>query len=223
MSTAPAAIPWYVHPAEAPEDWAWLADQGSAVSFAVVNVSNGPGSEDDPYYPDAVAALGSVRLVGYVPVTWGRRPVADVARDIEAWRRLYRVGGVMFDELPTSPGSLARCAEYAAAARAAGMELLVANPGVFPTPGHLEMFDVTCVFEGTVASYRDLVHPAWAQDVPASRLWHLVYGCGEDELDDVAALAAAHGAGHVFATDRVLPNPWGGLPRARRQEALDPA
>lgn len=212
--SARLALPWYIHPAAAPQDWAWLAAQRRGVSFAVVNVHNGPGRDDDEYYPATVAGLRKVRTLGYVPVDYGNRPVADVARDIAAWQRLYRIGGIMFDELPSSARSVARCAEYAAAARAAGIRFLAANPGVFPSLAHLNLFDVTAVFEGTAADYADFTHPGWARGIPPSQLWHLVYDCDPEQTAAVRRAAGIRGAGHVFATDRSLPNPWLGPPTA---------
>ncbi|WP_247828511.1 spherulation-specific family 4 protein [Arthrobacter antioxidans] len=214
MRTARIAPPWYVHPAAAPRDWAWLATQRRTLSFAVVNVHNGPGGDDDAYYPTALAGLPGIRLVGYVPVDYGRRPPADVVRDIDAWQRLYGIDAIMLDEVPSAPESLARCARYAAAARAAGVTFLVANPGVFPSPAHLDLFDVTAVFEGTAATYAEFEHPAWARHVAPSRLWHLVYGCSPAQIPALRRDALGRGAGHVFTTDRSLPNPWLGPPSA---------
>lgn len=209
MRKAQTAIPWYVHPAEAPQEWDWLASQHPEVAFAVVNVHNGPGHDDDEYYPAAVARLRPrVRLLGYVRVDYGNRPVSDVARDIDTWRRVYRLDGIMLDELPSLPQSLARCTQYAAAARAAGISFLAANPGRFPSRAHLNLFDVTAVFEGTAKDYTDFHRPDWARSVPPSRLWHLVYGCTPGDIDAVRIAAGNRGAGYVFATDRFLPNPW---------------
>ncbi len=218
MRSAQLAPPWYVHPAAEPQEWAWLANQRREVSFAVMNVHDGPGQDGDAYYPAALAELQNIQLLGYVPVSYGERSVAEVARDIAAWRTFYGMTGIMLDELPTSPQSLARCGEYAAAAREAGVSFLVANPGVFPTSEHLDLLDVTCVFEGTAATYTDFEHPDWARDVPPSRLWHLVYGCEPEQIDAVTSGAIERGAGHVFATDRSLPNPWLGLPRVLSAE-----
>lgn len=215
MKKARTAIPWYVHPAVAPQEWSWLAAQRGRVSFAILNVHNGPGHDDDEYYPDAVAALRPcVRLLGYVRVDYGNRPVADVARDIETWQRLYRLDGIMLDELPSHPKSLVQCAQYAAAARAAGITFLAANPGRFPSQAHLNLFDVTAVFEGTAEAYADFRPPDWARSIPPSQLWHLVYGCGPGEIEAVRTSAGQHGAGYVFATDRTLPNPWLGTSTA---------
>lgn len=214
MSAARFAFPWYVHPAEAPQEWAWLAARRHEVSFVVVNVHNGPGRDNDEYYPSALALLRDIRILGYVSVRYGLRSVADVEQEIAKWQRLYRVDGIMLDELPATETSLARCAQYAAAARAAGVTFLAANPGTFPSPAHLDLFDVTAVFEGTAESYAGLQHPAWARTVPPHRLWHLVYECAPERIAAIQDSAGRRGAGHVFATDRSLPNPWLGPPTA---------
>ena len=206
------ALPWYIHPAEGPREWAWLA--GQHVSFAVINVHNGPGAEDDPYYPDAVAGLGQTRLLGYVPVHYGQRSPKAVATDIQAWQRMYGLDGIMLDELPSGEGSLGLCSEYAASARAAGIRFLAANPGVFPTAGHVRLFDVTCVFEGTAEDYAGFRHPAWAQNVPPARLWHLVHSGDPAQLTGLRLAAGHRGAGHAYVTDRSMPNPWLGPPAA---------
>ena len=212
MRSPRLALPWYVHPVEAPREWDWLA--GQEVSFAVLNVHNGPGEDDDAYYPAAVAGLGQTRVLGYVPVDYGRRPVAEVAEEVRAWQRFYGVQGILLDELPASGQSLRQCARYAAAARAAGAVFLAANPGIFPTSGHVRLFDVVCVFEGTADAYADYLHPEWARSIPPSRLWHLVHSCDPEQLARLRLAAGHRGAGHVFVTDRTMPNPWLGPPTA---------
>lgn len=210
MKAPQLALPWYIHPAEGTREWEWLAGQN--VSFAVINVHNGPGGDRDPYYPDAVAGLGQTRLVGYVPVHYGRRSPADVVRDIRAWQRMYRLDGIMLDELPSGEDSLRVCSEYAASARASGIRFLAANPGVFPTADHVRLFNVTCVFEGTAADYDGFRHPAWAQNVPPARLWHLVHSSDPARLSQLRLAAGHRGAGHAYVTDRFMPNPWLGPP-----------
>ncbi len=121
---------------------------------------------------------------------------------------------IMLDELPSSPDSLVRRAQCAAAAWDAGVTFLAANPGVVPTLAHLNLFDVTAVFGGTAGTYANFEHHAWARSVLASALWHLVYGCSEEQILMMERNALQRGAGHVFATDRFLPNPWLGTPSA---------
>jgi hypothetical protein len=212
MTAARAALPWYVHPAEDPAAWHRLAGRTPRPSFVVVNVHNGPGSPDDPWYPEALAQLRGTRLVGYVDLAYGERPVAEVAADVATWLDRYRVGGVMLDQFPADAASTRRCVEYVSAARRAGAGYVVGNPGVVPPLGHLALLDVTCVFEGSAEAYACFAPPSGLSRVPRNRVWHLVHSCPPDDLPRMTARAERLGAGHAFVTDRVMPHPWGGFP-----------
>jgi hypothetical protein len=214
VTAARAALPWYVHPAEDPDAWQRLALQSPRPSFVVVNVHNGPGEPDDPWYPEALTQLRGTRLVGYVDLAYGERPVAEVAADVTTWLDVYRVGGVMLDQFPSDAASTRRCVEYVTAARRAGAGFVVGNPGVVPALGHLALLDVTCVFEGSADAYSRFTPPPALCRVPRNRVWHLVHSCPPDELAEVTARAERLGAGHAFVTDRSMPHPWGGFPMA---------
>jgi hypothetical protein len=216
MSAVRPAVPWYIHPAEDPAAWQALAVSAPRPSFVVVNVHDGPGEADDPWYPEALRLLRGVRLVGYVDVDYGRRPRAEVSRDVCAWLDVHKVGGVMFDQLPSDAAGVARCASYVSDARRAGAGFVVGNPGVEPVLGYLAMLDVTCVFEGPAAAYADFRPSAALARVPRARVWHLVHGCPPEDLAAVTARAAGLGAGHAFVTDRTFPNPWAGFPESGR-------
>jgi hypothetical protein len=214
MTVARVGLPWYVHPAEDPAAWDQLAQLAPRPSFVVVNVHNGPGEPTDPWYPEALARLRGIRLVGYVDVAYGQRDPAAVLDDVRGWMETYKLGGVMLDQLPSGADSTQRCAEYVTSARRAGAGFVVGNPGTVPHLGHLAMLDVTCVFEGTAAQYEDFRPPAGLSRVPRARVWHLVHSCPPEQLDEVTARTAQLGAGHAFVTDRLMPHPWGGFPLA---------
>ncbi|MGY1608879.1 MULTISPECIES: spherulation-specific family 4 protein [unclassified Geodermatophilus] len=215
MTSSRMAVPWYVHPAEDPPAWSALAEHTPRPSFVVVNVHDGPGAPDDPYYPEALRMLRRLRLLGYVDVAYGERSPADVLADVHAWLDVHRVGGVMFDRFPADAAAIDRCVEYAADARRAGAGFVVGNPGVVPALGYLALLDVTCVFEGTAACHAEFRPPPGLSRIPRARVWHLVHTCPADELSAVTRRAASLGAGHVFVTDREMPHPWGGFPRSR--------
>ena len=80
-----------------------LKRQYSEVPFwVIVNPASGPGSDVDANYTRAIDRLigaGCV-VLGYLPTGYGKVPVRDVRRDMDAWRRMYpRVHGVFFDEM----------------------------------------------------------------------------------------------------------------------------
>jgi hypothetical protein len=212
MTAARPALPWYIHPAEDPEAWRRLAETTPRPSFVVANVHDGPGKPDDPWYPEALALLRGLRVLGYVDLAYGERSLEDVLQDVQDWQRRYRVGGVMFDRCPSDAASTERLSAYVAGARRAGAGFVVGNPGVVPALGHLALMDVTCVFEGTAEQYAGFRPPPALARLPRSRIWHLVHTCPPDEVAEVTARAARLGAGHAFVTDRLMPNPWAGFP-----------
>jgi len=214
VRAARTAVPWYVHPAEEPDAWDELAALTPRPSFVVVNIHDGPGDPGDPYYPAALARLRSMRLLGYVDVAYGERPTAEMLDDVRAWLDVHKVGGVMLDRMPADPASTEQCGAYVLAARRAGAGFVVGNPGVVPQLGHLAMLDVTCVFEGSADAYADFRPSAGLSRVPRGRVWHLVHGCPPTDVAAVTRRAGQLGAGHAFVTDRVMPHPWGGFPRA---------
>jgi len=210
------AVPWYLHPAEDPEQWEELIRQSQLgrVAFAVVNVASGPGPADDPYYPEALQRLraGGVSLHGYVDTDYSARPPQDVMDDVAVWADRYQVDGIMFDRVSADEANLEYYRPIAEFSRQAGVRVLVANPGVIPDPAYLDMFDVICVYEDVDAVHRRLTTMPRPLDVPPERLWHLVHGVPPEGFDDVLSRVAAQGAGLTFVTERTGANPWTGLP-----------
>lgn len=204
------AAPWYVHPAADPVAWARLRE-GAPLAFAVVNVADGPGEPDDPYYPDALAQVATP-LVGYVDVGYGRRPRSAILQDAGAWRERYGCTGVMLDQVPSDERSGAWSLDILDALRTSGCDRIVANPGTVPCPALLTACDVTCVFEGNLNAYLRWRSPSWVAAVAGpGRIWHMVHSCPEWLQPAVARRAGRRGAGLVWTTAGTLPNPWSTL------------
>jgi hypothetical protein len=216
MQDLRVAVPWYLHPAEEPQQWAELIKQSQLgrIAFAVVNVANGPGEADDPYYPQALAKLheGGVPIHGYVDTDYSARPPQDVTDDITVWLERYQVEGIMFDRVSSDPANLSYYGPLVDFGRRAGVQVMVGNPGVVPHADYLEMFDVSCVFENVDALHRRLTTMPRPVDVAPERLWHLVHGVPPMGFEDVLSRIAAQGAALGFVTDKSGGNPWSGLP-----------
>lgn len=215
-------IPWYVHPAGDVAAWQQLAERfagaGAANGFAVLNVHNGPGGPDDPYYGPAVAQLRErapgLVLLGYVDIGYGTRPRDVVLADAAAWTERYGIRGVMLDQFPsgigTGPGGdVSAALGTVAALREAGAEWVAGNPGTVPSPQVRAALDITCEFEGPAGEYSG----SGLAGGPGS--WHLVHSCGPEDLTAADRVAAAAGAEYVFFTDQLMPHPWGGFPGRR--------
>ena len=214
-------MPLYVHPAADPATWEWVGHTLKAPDFVVVNVSNGPGAPDDPYYGAALEALRACEVVGYVDAAYGRRPARAIREDAAAWRERYGVTAVMLDQLPSAPVWERTVRAIVEALRADAVSQLVANPGAPLPEGLAAHFDLSAVFEGAWAEY---ARAPWPPHPASERLptWHLVHDCPPAEQARALALAEQRGARFVFATERHLPNPYDAIPAALRLRYAGP-
>lgn len=133
-------IPFYLYPENIHTNAAYnqlidIKRRYETVPFwVIVNPASGPGANVDANYTKAIDRLigsGCV-VIGYVSTSYGKRPVADVEKDIDAWRKLYpRTNGIFFDEMLNEDKDAAaqHQVDLSAYATKAGFWPTVANPG----------------------------------------------------------------------------------------------
>jgi Spherulation-specific family 4 len=211
-----ALIPAYVPPDAIVE----LVRASSRPRLVVINPANGPGAEAEPAYRFAVrAAWGTgARVLGYVPTTYGERPVADVVADIDRYTSWYRVDGIFLDEASHDVGQLAYYAALARHIHAAAHRLVVLNPGVVPASEYFGLADVIVTFEGPYAGYGAAMKamPDWVRDQPRERVAHLVYGASRRQA--MNAVRNPRDAGYVYVTSGSMPDPWRTVPSYLHEE-----
>ena len=147
-------VPAYIYPlGDGRKEWQRLIDAASRVELVVIaNPNSGPGEDRDVVY-DAIfteATTRGVTLVGYVSTDFGRRPPAEIKRDIETWVRLYpQIRGIFFDQQPRESRHAALFAELRGTVRQKLREpLVITNPGIPCDESYLaqDVSNVTCVF-----------------------------------------------------------------------------
>ena len=212
-------VPAYFHPAIHPELWAAMAENSDKVRIVILNAANGPGLRRDGVLLEAVEPLLSagIDVVGYVDTDYGRRPRHEAVADIACFLLWYRVTGVLFDRVPTTPDHVGWVARLAHHAREMGARIVVFNHGAYPSEGYAEHADVLGTFEGPWTAYVDLPVPLWARGLPQGKAYHVVYSIPRDRFADAVLLASRRRAGYVYLTDHDNPNPYDRLP------ALPPA
>ncbi|WP_175409600.1 spherulation-specific family 4 protein [Streptomyces sp. TRM64462] len=199
-------VPYYEHPDHRPAEWDTLIAAAPLLYGVVLNPANGPGDAPDPAFASVAARLraaggapsGGVRVLGYADTDYGRRPHAQVVRDLLRHRDWYGTDGAFLDQAATGPGLLAHYGRLAVAARAAGATTLVLNHGAPPHPSYTELADLLVTFEGPWDTYRAL-----AEDAPAGHHCHLVYAAPPDARLTAPVRCAVPGDGA---------HPWGTLP-----------
>lgn len=192
-------VPYYEHPATRPAQWDAIVAAAPLLYGVVLNPASGPGDVPDPAFAAVAARLRAegVRVLGYTDTDYGRRPYADVVRDLLRHRDWYGTDGAFLDQAATGPGLLGHYGRLAVAARAAGAATLVLNHGAPPHPSYGEHADLLVTFEGPWHTYRELDPPGGPGHC------HLVYAAPPDACPTAPVRCAVPGDGA---------HPWGTLP-----------
>jgi hypothetical protein len=226
--TIHVAVPAYFYPGP---DWQRLVAAAPTVGMIVFNPNSGPGTATDPNYVQAItrAEAAGIIVLGYVATSYGQRPEADIVADINAYYDLYSVSGIYLAEGPTEsdcPGLESEYRRFVAAAQARDPRAYTAV-GTRYCPTYTYFFDLTVQFARDWTEYQSYVSPSWMPANSPERFCHFVNGVPASAASAALTRAVANGAGWVFITDEVDPNPWAGLPsyfddEVRAVQALAP-
>ncbi|WP_033325466.1 spherulation-specific family 4 protein [Streptomyces yerevanensis] len=206
-------VPYYEHPSVRPTEWEAIVAAAPRLYGVVLNPASGPGEHPDPAFAEIAQRLraADVRVFGYVDTAYGRRPRADVVRDLTRHRDWYGTNGAFLDQVATGLGEFGYYQRLATAAWSAGCDTLTFNHGVAPHPAYGRLADVLVTFEGTWEAYRSLRPDPWPGGT-RTRLCHLVYGVPAGAR--VGELAHARGAMVHCGVPGTGAHPWGTLPHA---------
>ena len=209
-------IPAYVWPAD-PTFPEWVEGAVASGGLVVANPASGPGTERVPAYVNALAAIrtAGATVIGYVHTSYGARDAAVVDAEVAAWRDLYGVDGIFFDEVSSDCTTVDWYAARAAAADAAdtdGDAFVAYNPGVASCEGFLGAADLLVVAEDEGADLAGWTAPAWTASYSPDRFWLLAHTADAAQMTALLATARAQNVGWIYVTDDVLANPWDALP-----------
>ena len=224
-------IPAYFYPAgSALKDWKRLFEAARTVPLAaIVNPDSGPGKRADANYKDIFSRARNTKLtlLGYVTLSYGKRPISAVKADVDSWLYFYpEVQGLFLDEQPSQPEFAPFALEVFAYVRGRlGNGLMVTNPGVPCAPEYLAGRDapVACLFEHETG-FSSFQIPDWARAKGADFVAMLFYHVkSADLMRTTLADATRKGAGYCYITDAPGPNPWDRLPTYWQQEVDEAA
>lgn len=214
-------IPAYFYPAgRGLKEWDKLiASPGRSAVVAIVNPASGPGRTADANYVALIARAkkAGVTLIGYITVSYGKRPVADVKADVDQWLRLYPgIDGIFFDEQASGAKEVdGQAALYQYVRKTKKLSIVVTNPGTVCDEAYLSRpaADSVCVFEGPRAA-DSLRFPFWTSRYAPSRFTALPYKVADaDAMRICIREAVENRVGLLYITDAEGSMPWGRLPR----------
>jgi hypothetical protein len=140
--------------------------------------------------------------MGYVDLGYAARPIEAIRADLDEWGT-QAVGGIFFDQAPTSPFSIGPVAMAVRAARRLGFDTILLNPGRATDSLYRGLGATVCTFDGDWTAYQngplDGVRPGDG---------HVVYGVPADALERCLDVMRARGAawGIVTSADSLVPS-----------------
>jgi hypothetical protein len=132
--------------------------------------------------------------LGYLDLAFGSRPVEAVRAELDEWAA-QAVGGLFFDQVPTSPFSIGPVAMAVRSARRLGFDTLLLNPGRPIDSLYRGLGATVCTFEGDWADYR-----AGTADGVRAGDGHVVHSIPGDRLEECLDLMRGRGASWGVAT-----------------------
>jgi Spherulation-specific family 4 len=207
-------IPSYAYPLPT-TFWDGGISAANPVQFMIADPANGPGKTKDANYVAVIARAEAarIRVMGYVDTDYGNRSAKSVQADIAAWKTLYGVTDIFFDETASSANLLPYYQGIADAVHATAGAITMFNPGTNVDEGYMQMADILNIFEGSGSEYADFTPASWVSDYPSSRFSNLIYAVPDAaSMTAVLGQSIARAAGSVYITSDKLPNPWDVLP-----------
>jgi Spherulation-specific family 4/PEP-CTERM motif len=236
-------VPAYFYPSFDPAQSQWTELTAAVAAGAritlIANVFNGPGTQPNSDYTNAINAFRAAggHVLGYVYTCYGgtqcaeglppQRSVDEVLADAQRWAQWYTVDGIFLDEMANTAALLPFYTQVANGLRGtqAGWSIF-GNPGTAAPSDYLTVADTLVTFENGTGSYAGAASEPWMAATDPRRQAHLHYNVtGADAMLSLLAQARARNAGYVYITDDRFtpnnptePNPWDQLPTYLGQE-----
>jgi Spherulation-specific family 4 len=172
--------------------------------IVIVNPSNGPGNSSQPDFMEGINEMKSAGILvfGYVYTDYGRANPTAIENQVSDYKAWYGVSGILFDEMPSTPGYEMYYFTISNYSRSLGL-YTIGNPGVQLPESYKGIMDLYVLDEGTSPP---VSFGAYPPSVSAS----VIFGVRSITPCYVASVAAV--SGYVYVTDRGSPNPYDGLP-----------
>ncbi|SFU39366.1 Spherulation-specific family 4 [Paenacidovorax caeni] len=198
---------------------------------AILNPNDGIFTKEDTKFTEAITAFKAQggKVIGYVSTAFGngKRSVADVKANIDAYRTYYpTIDGIFLDEMASSANRLDFYRDIYSYIKGLDATLhVVGNPGTFPSAAYAGVANALVTFEDKEEDYRGIdpqqLGNTWVYDRANSAQVMLAHNAGTCTAMQNAvktANLARTNAGVVYVTDLEYDsatntgNPWATLP-----------
>lgn len=175
-------VPAYFYPAgDGLQSWQRLIDAADKARIVTVaNPANGPGDQRNPDYflVTQDASDRGVRVIGYIPTNYAKRPLSEIKNEIDRWIEFYpHIRGFFIDQQSPAARDLGYYIKIRNHARQQiKAALVVTNPGSMCSEEYFiqNVADVICVF-ANFQGFAQFDPPAVLKQFSSTRFAALVY------------------------------------------------
>lgn len=192
---------------------------GEKISYVIINPSSGPGKKKDENYASQIKKVkkAKIKVIGYIPTTYQKRPIKEVYDDIRKYFDLYgkeNIDGFFFDEIAVEKEEEVKYMKelYNYVKGLSKDYLIVSNPGRQITDEISPYSDIFVTSEISGDEYINrFTEPEseFEKDRKNSKhIYHIVYDVKPEQYETVVKLSRKRNAGWLMITDDKLPNPY---------------
>jgi len=183
--------------------WDFVTVNGKIVKIVTISLSVNVSTADENLLDVVLKAKAAGILVfAKIKTGLGKRNLVDVKADIDLCVNLYRVDGIVFDEVPKECSCQTYYSDLYAYVKVHIAGLVVLNVGV-NVPECFALFgDILVVFDSSYDDYLKFVPLPWYAKYPASTFWHNIHNCPKLLQRAALSLAIKLNAGFCYVTDK---------------------
>jgi spherulation-specific family 4 protein len=213
--TTGVIVPLYVKPDSPYWDTAITIkkDHPRVPIIVIINPHNGPRVNNTTIqsYLAIIQKLQSVGILvlGYTPTHRALTDSNEVVTDINLYKVEYHVNGILFDEMPTSPGKEGYFKNLNGYAKSQNLTFTVGNPGANVSRSYLGILDNLIIYENVGLPTLNYL-ASWQSKDDKTNFSITAYGV--DSLDRSFLINARKYVNYIYITNDNLPNPWDTLP-----------
>lgn len=180
----------------------------------IINPNSGPRAPNSALTRGYVALVqklqaAGIMVLGYTATDYGRTDLTQLYLDIQSYKLIYHVNGMLFDEMPSVPGKEGYFKSLNDYTKSQNLTFTVGNPGTNVSQSYIGTLDNLVIYE-----HAGLPSPDYLDG------WHLNYNkknfsiqaYGVDSIDQSFITEAKRYVDYIYITNGSLPNPWNTLP-----------
>jgi len=146
----------------------------------------------------AKSRAAGLSVFGIIKTNLGKRSIIDIKADIDVYLNLYKVVGVLFDEIPLDCSYSDYYKELYAYVHVNVSGLVILNVNVDVPLCFGILGDILKVFDSSLADYKNFIPAPWMLKYPPNKFWHIVSGVSRKQQRSTIIRSIKKNAGFLY-------------------------